>query len=93
VIGRTTQYLLLLLAASACGRSKPDGSPYARKVAEAIPKLEKTVGIKFKTPPRYEVRSRDDVRQFLERKFAEDLRRRASGSEQRQYALDCCRTR
>jgi hypothetical protein len=73
VIGRTAPYIFILLAASACGGGKPEGSPYARKVADAIPKLEKTVGIKFKTPPRYEVRSKDDVRQFLERRFAEDL--------------------
>lgn len=73
MIGRTTRYSLLLLAVSACGGAKPEGSPYARKVAEAIPKLEKTVGVKFKTPPRFEVRSKDEVRQFLERKFAEDL--------------------
>lgn len=73
MIGSTTRCILLLLAASACGRAKPEGSPYARRVAEAIPKLEKTVGVKFKTPPRYEVRSKDDVRQFLERKFTEDL--------------------
>jgi hypothetical protein len=59
-----------LLAAPGCGRGE---QTYAEKVADAIPRLERTIGLEFKTPPRYEARSRDEVRQFLERRFAEDL--------------------
>ncbi|MGQ0648290.1 MAG: hypothetical protein ACT4P7_12040 [Gemmatimonadaceae bacterium] len=38
-----------------------------------MPRLEKTMGVKFKSPPKYEVRSKDEVRQFLEKRFTEDL--------------------
>lgn len=65
--------LLLLLAGIAGCDRKPDGPAYADKVADAIPKLERTMGVKFKTPPKFEMRSREEVRQFLERRFAEDL--------------------
>jgi hypothetical protein len=56
---------------SNCGRDK--GSIYAETVADATPRLEKTVGLKFKSAPKYEARSKEEVRQFLERRFAEDL--------------------
>ena len=39
-------------ADACCG----DG-PYAREVAEAIPRIEKATGLKFKTPPKIEVRT------------------------------------
>lgn len=70
----TTRHLLfiLIVAAAACDRGS-SGDNYAETVEDAIPKLEKTLGVKFKTPPQFEVRSRDEVRQFLERRFAEDL--------------------
>jgi hypothetical protein len=70
---RVRQWVLVAaaLTATACGRNRE--SSYAEKVADAVPRLEKTVGLEFKTPPKFEARSRDDVRQFLERRFAEDL--------------------
>ena len=64
--------LLLLLAAAACGRERT-GPAYRDTVAEAVPRLERTIGVKFKTPPRLEMRSKDEVRRFLEARFAEDL--------------------
>lgn len=66
------RYVLVLLCVAACDH-KPEGEPYAATVADAVPKLEKTLGVTFKTPPKFEVRSKDEVRQFLERRFAEDL--------------------
>jgi len=62
-----------LVTAVACGDRATDSSPYASRIAEAIPKLEKTTGLTFKTPPKFEARSKEEVRQFLERSFAEDL--------------------
>jgi len=62
----------LLLAAAACGEKKAK-DPVAAKVADAIPKLEETIGLKFKTPPKFEARSKEEVRQFLEKRFAEDM--------------------
>jgi hypothetical protein len=63
------------LGLSACGReSRPAGEgPYAREIADAIPKIERTVGLSFKTPPKVEARSKQQVRAFLEKKFNEDL--------------------
>lgn len=71
MIARTWSVAVLLVIA-ACDR-KPKEPSYDETVADAIPKLEKTLGVTFKTPPKFEVRSRDEVRQFLERRFAEDL--------------------
>ncbi len=64
--------LLVFAIAAACSRERK-GPAYAEQVADAIPRLEKTIGLEFKTPPKFEVRSRDEVRQFLEKRFAEDL--------------------
>ena len=59
-----------LSALSAC-RAEPEGQPYAREVAEAIPRIEESVGLKYKTVPKIEVRSREQVRDFLLKKFDE----------------------
>ena len=66
--------LLALIALLACDRRPgrgDGGGPYADRVADAIPRIEKSTGLKFKTPPRVETRSRDEVRRFLERTFEE----------------------
>lgn len=64
-----TQAIALALL-TGCGR---DGGSVEQKVADAVPRLERTVGLEFRTPPRYEARSREEVRQFLERRLAEDV--------------------
>jgi hypothetical protein len=53
-------FLLLLVA---CRNDK--GPPYERQLAEYTPKVEAALGLKFKTPPRMEVRTKDQVREFL----------------------------
>lgn len=63
---------LLFLAGVSCSRER-DGSPVGAQVADAIPRLEKTMGVDFKTPPKFEIRSREQVREFLEARFAADL--------------------
>ena len=50
-----------------------DSGPYAKEVSEAIPRIEKAVGLTFKTPPKVERRSKDDVRNFLLAKFNESM--------------------
>ena len=49
------------LGVAACGgERRPVGEgPYARQIADAIPNIEKAVGLKFKTPPKLETRSED----------------------------------
>lgn len=74
---KNTLYVAALAASTltlaACAdRSRKSGSPYASKIADAIPKLEAATGLKFKTPPKFEARTKDEVRQFLERAFTQD---------------------
>jgi hypothetical protein len=69
---RGMRWLLLAAVVAACGERKP-ADPVAARVADAIPRLEEATGLKFKTPPRFEARTRDEVRQFLEQRFAEDM--------------------
>jgi hypothetical protein len=64
--------LVPLVVALACDRRKNIGEgAYANKVAEAIPEIEKVTGLKYKTPPKLEVRTREQVREFLLTKFNE----------------------
>jgi hypothetical protein len=64
--------LLPMLAACQADRTAGTG-PYAKEVATAIPAIEKSVGLKFKTPPKVASKSKEEVRAFLEKKFDEDL--------------------
>ncbi len=62
------------LVLSACGRrnGKTGQGPYADMIAEAVPKVEKAVGVPYKTPPQFAVLTRDQVRDFLIKKFDEE---------------------
>ncbi len=75
---RSSSALAILASVSlpllaACPQEKPyyEG-PYAKQVNAAVPAIERSVGLRFKTPPKVETRSKDEVRSFLERKFNED---------------------
>jgi hypothetical protein len=50
-----------------------NAGPYAKEVGDAVPRIEKAVGLKFKTPPKVERRSKDEVRNFLTQKFNESM--------------------
>ena len=69
-----------LVAAAACSRdgggssnATANAGPYAREVGEAVPRIEKALGLPFKTPPKVERRSKDEVRNFLTEKFNESM--------------------
>jgi hypothetical protein len=63
-------WLVLLL--SACEKEKPAyQGPYAAEVNQAVPMIEKAVGLKFKTPPKVEMRSKAQVREFVIKQFTE----------------------
>jgi hypothetical protein len=66
-----------ILAACSRDGGKADvasnAGPYAKEVADAVPKIEQAVGLKFKTPPKVERRSKDEVRNFLMQKFNESM--------------------
>jgi hypothetical protein len=54
---------LLILALFGCRGDK--GPPYQRQLEEYTPKVEEALGLSFKTPPKMEVRTKDQVRSFL----------------------------
>jgi hypothetical protein len=63
---RLARFAAATVLVAACSRGQDAGSgPYAREVAEAIPRIEQSTGLKFKTPPKLEVRTKDQVREFL----------------------------
>jgi len=80
-----TSVLLALVAAVAVACPSRDKitaqGPYAREVAEAIPKIEKVTGLKFKKQPVLERRTKEQVHQFLLKQF-EDERSQADLSAQ-----------
>ena len=79
--------LLLLAVAGGCRGPNPGESPYAREVADDIPRIEHATGMKFKSTPRIEVRSRNEVRDFLIAKFDEETPKRELLGEESAYKL------
>jgi Zn-dependent peptidase ImmA (M78 family) len=65
---------LLSLLIAACGHR--DGAaaqgPYAREVADAIPKIEKATGLKYKRPPVVQRKTKEQVRDFLLKQFDDE---------------------
>jgi len=79
---------LLLLALLSCDRrGQPGDGPYDARVREAIPLIEESTGLKFKTPPKLEVRSKEQVRTFLLTKFNEATPAEQLGGEELAYKL------
>ena len=79
---------LLIAGALYLGRRKDVGDgPYAREVAEAVPRIEEATGLKFKTPPKVEARSRTEVRDFLIKKFNESSPAEQLAGEEAAYKL------
>lgn len=46
--------------------------PYAKEVADAIPKIEKVTGLKYKKPPVLERRTKEQVHQYLIKQFEDE---------------------
>ena len=79
--------LLLAGAMGACRRGAEGGGPYAREVAEAVPRIEAQTGLTFKRPPTLEVKSREQVRQFLVKKFDEEMPAQELAGEEAAYKV------
>ena len=73
-------------AAAGCGGTAAKG-PYADEVAKAIPMVEKATGLRFKSAPRLELRSRDELRAFLQKRFDEDQPALDLANQERAYKL------
>ncbi len=70
------------------GRRREYGDgPYAREVAEAIPRIEQSTGLQFKQRPKIEARSKEQVRDFLLRKFNEETPADELHGEETAYKL------
>jgi len=67
--------LAALLALAGCRGDRPGTSadPVGRLVDSLVPVVERTVGLPFKTPPRYAIRSRAEVSAYLAAKLDEEL--------------------
>jgi hypothetical protein len=76
----------IALAICAC-RSKPQEytGPYGKQVAEAVPKIEAAVGLKFKHAPRVEARTKEQVRAFLLKAFADSAQVRELAGQELAY--------
>lgn len=76
----------LLLAA--CGDKGNDGDgPYADLVADFAPKIEKELGLPFKTPPKVEQRTREEVAQFVRKQLDSDRGRAQIAGQEAVYRL------
>ncbi len=82
----------LLLSASlllsACGDRRPKGEgPYADLVADAIPKIEQQLGLTFKTPPKLETRSKEEVRAFVMKQLSSERGKQQIEGQQAAYRV------
>ena len=80
--------VVAIAAALALGKRRDVGDgPFAREVADAIPRIEAGTGLKFKQPPKVEARSKEQVRDFLLKKFNEDTPAEELQGEETAYKL------
>jgi hypothetical protein len=71
---------------SACDSQKPKyEGPYAAQVAEAVPMIEKAVGLKFKTPPKVETRSKEQVREYIVKQISDSQAVRELAGQEAAY--------
>ncbi len=72
----------IAISAVGCREGAKAGDTPAEKVAAYTPQVEQALGVKFKTPPKLEVRTRDQVRQFLlERMQEPDIKKQIANQE------------
>ena len=79
-----------LFVTAACRREAPERSqhgPYADRVAEDVPLIEKSVGVPFKHPPKLEVKSRDQVRAFVLSQLEDSTTQRELAGKETAYKV------
>jgi len=70
LITRAAISCFALTSAAACREKTASyAGPYGQQVAEAVQRIEAAVGLKFKSPPRVEARSKEQVREFVTQQF------------------------
>ena len=81
-------FLVAILLLTACDRRRKEGiEAYRDRMEQAIPQIEDATGLTFKTPPRLELRSRQQVRDFLVAKFDESTPAEQLRGEEEAYKL------
>lgn len=81
-------FAALVAMVSACESQKPQyEGPYGAEVAQAVPMIEKSIGLKFKTPPKIETRSKEQVRQFVTKQFTDSQAVRDIAGQEAAYKL------
>lgn len=90
-VSRRTQSLALgalAVVSVSCRRPPQDaGGPYADIVAKAVPAVEKAVGLRFKTPPKVEVRTKDQVREYVLKQLTDSANMREVVGQSAAYKL------
>ena len=76
-----------VIALGACRKNPAGDGPYAGEVADAVPRIEKATGLKFKRPPRLELRTKDQVRDFLLKQFEQSTPAAELNGEEAAYKL------
>ena len=81
--------IAVTLAVLVACKSEPPvpAGPYGKEVAAAIPLVEKATGLTFKAPPKLEVRTRAELKAFLEAKFDEDQPALEMAGQEQAYRL------
>jgi hypothetical protein len=75
-------------ATAACGDKPAAGEgPYADLVAEYVPKIEAEMGLPFKTPPKVEKRSRDEVATFVRKQLESERGKQQVTGQEAAYKL------
>jgi hypothetical protein len=69
------------------GKDAPENETYAEKVTRYVPQIENALGVKFKTPPKMEVRTRDQVREFLLQRMQEPEIKKQVANQEVMYKL------
>ena len=73
---------LSLLLLGACREQQSDLEIYQAKARDVVPRIENAIGLPFKTPPVVEVRSKEEVRTYLEQQLRDSLaRQQVAGQE------------
>ena len=75
------------LTAACAGDKTGYVGPFQSEVRRAIPQIEESSGLKFRTLPKLEERTRDEVRAFLEKQFNEQLSPLELAGTQEAYRL------
>jgi hypothetical protein len=78
---------VLGVLAAGCRKNPAGDGPYASEVADAVPRIEKATGLKFKSSPRVELRSREQVRDFLVKQFDQSSPAAEMKGEEAAYKL------